>query len=63
MGWLRSWWCAFRRHDSVLQFEDERMFLECVTCGHRSPGWTLGLPRPAVIRAKVIRFRRRLGAA
>jgi len=41
MAWLKALWCTLRGHDDVLELSLERMFLRCVTCGHRSPGWRL----------------------
>jgi len=39
--WLRETYCGLHGHDSLLQFEQDRMFLKCVSCGHESPGWEL----------------------
>jgi hypothetical protein len=33
--------CGWHGHDSVLQFDRSRVFLECMSCGHQSPGWRL----------------------
>jgi hypothetical protein len=34
--------CALlHRHDNLLQFRQNRMFLKCFSCGHESPGWEL----------------------
>ena len=35
-------------HDSLLQFQRDRMFLRCASCGHESPGWELNEPTPTV---------------
>jgi hypothetical protein len=32
---------GWRGHDSVLQFDQSHVFLECMSCGHQSPGWQL----------------------
>jgi hypothetical protein len=40
--------CALHGHDSLLQFEQERMFLKCVSCGHETPGWELNETPPTV---------------
>lgn len=34
--------CAVHGHDEVLHFERGRVSLRCMTCGHESPGWTVG---------------------
>ncbi len=43
---LRYAFCAIQGHDSLPQFERQRMFLKCTSCGHESPGWDLDRPRP-----------------
>ena len=45
----REFWCGLRGHDNLTHFEKERMFLECVTCGHESPGWALTEAPPKVV--------------
>ena len=39
---LRQLYCGLHGHDTLLQFEQDRMFLRCVSCGHETPGWELG---------------------
>jgi hypothetical protein len=38
--------CAMHGHDNLIQFEQNRMFLKCASCGHETPGWTLPNRRP-----------------
>jgi hypothetical protein len=45
---VREAFCGLHGHDSMLQFEEDRMFLKCASCGHESPGWELNEPRPIV---------------
>jgi hypothetical protein len=45
---LRQMLCGLHGHDTMLQFEQDRMFLRCVTCGHETPGWQLNEARPNV---------------
>lgn len=45
---VREAFCGLHGHDNLLQFEEDRMFLKCVSCGHESPGWELNEPRPIV---------------
>jgi hypothetical protein len=33
-------------HYKVLHTEPEKLALRCVACGHMSPGWEVGVPRP-----------------
>ena len=49
---MRQAYCGLHGHDSLLQFERERMFLQCMSCGHVSPGWELNETPPTRIEAK-----------
>ena len=40
--------CGLHGHDSLLQFERDRMFLRCVSCGHETPGWEISDAPPVV---------------
>lgn len=44
--WVRQTFCGLHGHDNLLQFEQERMYLKCVSCGHETPGWELNEPKP-----------------
>ena len=48
LDWLRQLVCGFHGHDALLQFEQDRMYLRCASCGHESPGWTLDEAPPTV---------------
>jgi hypothetical protein len=48
METLRQTSCGLRGHDTLLHFEDERMSLRCVSCGHETPGWELNEVPPTV---------------
>ena len=50
---LRRLICALRGHEDYLQLEKNRVYLQCIACGHESPGWTVGERRP------VLRFQSR----
>lgn len=39
MDRVRQMLCGLHGHDTLLQFQEDRMFLRCVSCGHESPGW------------------------
>jgi hypothetical protein len=45
---LRQIMCGLHGHDTLVQFEQDRMFLRCVSCGHETHGWELDEPRPQV---------------
>jgi len=36
---IQSVVCGLHGHDSILQYERNRLFLCCTSCGHESPGW------------------------
>lgn len=36
---LGQFLCALQGHDEILEFDDTRMFLRCLSCGHETPGW------------------------
>ena len=48
MDRVRQMLCGLHGHDSMLQFERDRMFLRCVSCGHETPGWELNETAPVV---------------
>ena len=53
MDSLRRLFCALRGHEDYLHFEKNRVYLQCVACGHESPGWTIDARKP------VLRFQAR----
>jgi hypothetical protein len=48
MEWLRQAFCGLHGHDTMLHFEQDRMSLQCVSCGHETPGWELNEVPPTV---------------
>src|SRR5262245_11689084 len=48
MDRLRQFICGLHGHDTLLHFDKDRMSLQCVSCGHESPGWELNEERPTV---------------
>jgi hypothetical protein len=53
---LRQAVCGLHGHDTLVQFEQDRMFLRCVSCGHETPGWALkDIPAPVSVREDVRR--------
>ena len=57
MEFVKRFLCALRGHEDYLQFEKNRVYLQCVACGHESPGWTVDARRP------VLRFQARRGTS
>jgi hypothetical protein len=66
---LRQVMCGLRGHDAMLHFEQERMYLRCVSCGHQTTGWELTETPPtvtvrgdarrhAIVRPKLVSARR-----
>jgi hypothetical protein len=45
---LRHLVCGLHGHDTLLQFEQGRMFLRCVSCGHETPGWEVSDVPPTI---------------
>lgn len=41
MSWIQQGLCGLHGHDSLLQYERNRIFLRCASCGHQTPGWDL----------------------
>jgi hypothetical protein len=48
MDRVRQMFCGLHGHDNLLQFEQDRMFLRCVSCGRETPGWSLNEAPPTV---------------
>jgi hypothetical protein len=48
MDRLHQTMCGLGGHDTLLHFEDERMSLRCVSCGHETPGWELNEAPPTL---------------
>jgi hypothetical protein len=52
IGRFRQLFCGLHGHDRLLQFERDRLFLKCVSCGQESPGWELkDVPPPVAQRS------------
>lgn len=57
--------CGLTGHDLVKRYERNRVALECASCGHVSPGWTVsgatpqlryaGDPRRHQLRSRAVR--------
>jgi len=45
---LHQMMCGLQGHDTLLQFEQDRMFLRCQSCGHETPGWDLNEAPPSI---------------
>ncbi len=39
LGRLQMTLCAMHGHDAILQYERNRIFLRCTSCGYETPGW------------------------
>jgi hypothetical protein len=40
--------CAIWGHEEYVHFEKNRMYLQCIECGHESPGWIVDARRPVL---------------
>jgi hypothetical protein len=38
---VRQFVCGLHGHDALLHFEQERISLQCTSCGYETPGWNL----------------------
>ena len=47
LGRLQHSLCALHGHDSMLQYERNRIFLRCTSCGYETPGWEVA-QNPAI---------------
>ena len=45
---VRKIFCGLHGHADLLQFQRDRMFLRCLSCGHESSGWELNETPPTV---------------
>lgn len=45
---FRQMLCGLHGHDTLLQFDKDRISLRCVSCGHETPGWELNEVPPTV---------------
>jgi hypothetical protein len=48
MDRVREIFCGIHGHEHLLQFQADRMYLRCLSCGHESSGWKLNEARPIV---------------
>lgn len=46
---IRQALCGLRGHDEVLHYEEARLSLTCVSCGHETPGWSLTETPPTLM--------------
>jgi hypothetical protein len=44
---IRRGICGLLGHDTFLHFDQYRVWLQCVTCGYETAGWTIGTPASA----------------
>ncbi len=51
LTWLKQAYCGLHRHDNLMHFERDRVYLQCASCGRRTPGWTLDEAAPRVVFA------------
>ncbi len=58
IGRMRQVLCGLHGHDNLLQFEHDRMFLRCASCGHETPGWDISEAPPAPVAQEEQEIRR-----
>lgn len=53
MTWIQQKLCGLHGHDSLLQYQRNRIFLRCTSCGYETPGWDVSrTARPAPARGE-----------
>jgi hypothetical protein len=52
MDRVRQLMCGLHGHDTLLQFQQDRMFLRCASCGHETPGWQVSESTPVTVHSK-----------
>lgn len=50
--YIRQFVCGLSGHDELMKFEKERLTLQCINCGHESPGWLLDWNTPTTMTTK-----------
>ncbi len=45
---VQSMLCGLHGHDSLLHFDQNRIYLRCASCGYETPGWELDEKRPRI---------------
>ena len=56
LTWMAGVYCGLHGHDTLMQFARNRVYLQCASCGHETPGWSLnGAPPRVTERVKVRR--------
>jgi hypothetical protein len=51
LAWVRQVFCGLHGHELYMRFGASRLFLQCLSCGHESPGWDLnGAPPKTALR-------------
>ncbi len=60
MAWqrLHSLCCGLNGHDLIMNIEPRRLSLQCTSCHHVTPGWTLkeqSRPAPSTARRLTLR--------
>ncbi len=48
LTWVKQRYCSLHGHDNLMHFEKHRVYLQCVSCGRQTPGWTLSETAPRV---------------
>ncbi len=49
LTWMKQRYCSLRGHDNLMHFEKHRVYLQCVSCGRQTPGWTISETAPRVL--------------
>jgi hypothetical protein len=42
LTWMQQGICGLHGHEPMLQYDRNRLYLRCVSCGHETAGWEVG---------------------
>ena len=62
LAWFQEALCALHGHDPILQYERNRIFLRCTSCGHETPGWEVAA-NTTMVRHRPMETRKTLASS
>jgi hypothetical protein len=62
LAWFQEALCALHGHDAILQYERNRIYLRCTSCGHETPGWEVAT-NATTVRHRPVETRKTLASS
>ncbi len=62
LAWFQEAICALHGHDAILQYERNRIYLRCTSCGHETAGWEVAT-NATMVRHRPIETRKTLASS